>query len=67
VWDLSDGRVVAELKGHKFGVSCLAFAPSPPHAPDDPPLLVRPLLVGASRCGWTLHHLVSRTRAVRAV
>ena len=28
VWDLSTGAVKSELKGHKFGVSALAFSPS---------------------------------------
>ena len=42
VWDLNDGKVLAELKGHRFGISCLAFAPfSKSSAADQPPLLVR--------------------------
>ena len=27
VWDLTTGNIVAELKGHKFGVSALSFSP----------------------------------------
>lgn len=41
VWDLSNGKIVADLKGHKYGVSCLAFSPKPrPGAAAGPPLLV---------------------------
>ena len=28
VWDLTTGQVVAELKGHKHGVGCVAFSPN---------------------------------------
>jgi WD40 repeat protein len=31
VWDLTTQQAVADFKGHKFGVSCLAFSPNMKH------------------------------------
>ncbi len=28
VWDVVTGQLLSECKGHKFGVSCLAFSPN---------------------------------------
>ena len=47
VWSLSDGRVAAELKGHKFGISCLGFTPNTNNN-RVPTFLVRPSSSGRS-------------------
>jgi hypothetical protein len=59
VWDLGGGHIVGELKGHKYGLSCLAFSPKAPST-GGPPLLVRPLQpITSTTTALRVNHLLS--------